>query len=196
MWHVNRRAIDPSRTIGLHAGAVARDGGAILLVGASNAGKTTLTTGLVRTGAGYLTDELVTLDDDGLVRPYPKPLAIGEGSHRLFPELRPAWSGAPETRPQRVWLVPAGDVGAAGASGPATPRAIVLVQHQGADRTELTRIPPAAAATTLLEHVIERGPSIEVLDWVADLAERAPAYRLLAADLDRSCRLVLEVADS
>ena len=53
-------------------------------------GKTTLTTGLVRAGFCYLTDEAVSFDwETGVIEPFPKPLSIDPGSWFLFPELEP-----------------------------------------------------------------------------------------------------------
>lgn len=62
--------------INLHAGAVAEeDGRAIALVGPSGSGKTTAI-GLLAARLGYLSDETVSLDDDLVVHPHPKPLSV------------------------------------------------------------------------------------------------------------------------
>jgi hypothetical protein len=60
----------------VHAGAVAADGRALLLPGASFTGKTTLVAALARLGAVYYSDEFAVLDSDGRLYPYPKPLSI------------------------------------------------------------------------------------------------------------------------
>jgi len=62
--------------IPVHAGVVSWRGRAILLPGASGAGKTTLVTGLVGCGAGYYSDELAFLDSRGRVHPYPRHLMV------------------------------------------------------------------------------------------------------------------------
>jgi hypothetical protein len=64
----------------VHAGAVARDGKALLIPGESFAGKTTLVAALVQAGATYFSDEYAVLDADGRVHPYARRLSIRNGS--------------------------------------------------------------------------------------------------------------------
>jgi hypothetical protein len=60
---LGQRALQDSvGTIRLHAGAIERDGRAVLLVGESDKGKSTLTAVLVTRGWGYLSDELAIVD--------------------------------------------------------------------------------------------------------------------------------------
>jgi hypothetical protein len=76
---VTRRAIDQQagRLLMLHAAAVAdpAGAGAVVLVGPSGAGKTTLAVTLGRE-LGYLTDETTVVTDDLAVLGYPKPLSV------------------------------------------------------------------------------------------------------------------------
>ena len=71
----------------VHAGCVAVEGNAILLPGRSMSGKSTLVAALVRAGGDYYSDEYAVLDSKGLVRPYPRLLAIrpydGVGARRV-----------------------------------------------------------------------------------------------------------------
>jgi hypothetical protein len=60
----------------VHAGAVVHQGRAIVIPGPSLAGKTTLVAALIKAGALYFSDELAFLDQQGLVHPYPRPLAV------------------------------------------------------------------------------------------------------------------------
>lgn len=60
----------------LHAaGLAAPDGGVVILVGRSGAGKTTAVSALARS-YGYVSDETIGIERDGLVHPYRKPLSI------------------------------------------------------------------------------------------------------------------------
>ena len=87
---LNRRVVDSSPHLLLHAGGVAGDGAAAALPGHMEAGKTTLTAGLVRAGLTYLTDEALALDRESLlVHPYPKPLSIDPGAWPFFAGLAP-----------------------------------------------------------------------------------------------------------
>jgi hypothetical protein len=58
-----------------HATGLAdHDGRVVALVGPSGAGKTTAAAGLGASGFGYVTDELLVVDLDGGVSPFPRPL--------------------------------------------------------------------------------------------------------------------------
>lgn len=72
------QAIRSSNRLFVHAGAVGWKGRAIILPGASFAGKSTLVASLVRRGASYLSDEFAVLDSEGLVHPFPRQLSIRE----------------------------------------------------------------------------------------------------------------------
>ena len=60
----------------VHAGAVSYRGRAIVIPGKTFSGKTMLVAALAREGAVYYSDEYAILDDDGLVHPYARPLAL------------------------------------------------------------------------------------------------------------------------
>jgi hypothetical protein len=62
----------------VHAGVVAFPSGAVVLPGATHAGKTTLVGELLRAGGAYYSDDYAVFDRDGLVWPFPEPLAIRE----------------------------------------------------------------------------------------------------------------------
>jgi hypothetical protein len=76
-------AMADDRTV-LHAGAVARDGTAVLLVGASGWGKTTLTMELVRRGWRLLTDDFAPLTPDGVVEPFVRRVNVTERTVALL----------------------------------------------------------------------------------------------------------------
>ena len=69
-------ALRRSDAIAIHSAAVGKDGRAIVVVGESGAGKTTLSLQLASDGWGYLTDDVVVLDPRGRLLPFPKPLGI------------------------------------------------------------------------------------------------------------------------
>lgn len=70
----------------VHAGVVAWEGAAVVLPGASHAGKTTLVAQLIRAGATFYSDDLAVIDPHGLVWPFPQPLALRQpdGTRLLF----------------------------------------------------------------------------------------------------------------
>ena len=75
-WELNRLAIESVPT-SIHGAAVAVAGRAVLLVGQSHSGKTTLAAWLAsRHGAGFIADEVAGIDDRGCVLPFARPLGI------------------------------------------------------------------------------------------------------------------------
>jgi len=86
MTRLNLLAIDRAReAILLHAGAVELNGTVVVIAGSSGRGKSTLTAALVRSGLGYLTDELVIIEPStNQVRPYPKALDLAATSLDLL----------------------------------------------------------------------------------------------------------------
>ncbi len=75
-WELNRLAIESEPT-SIHAAAVAIDGRAALLIGSSRSGKTTLAGWLAaHHGIDYLSDEVASIDTDGRVAPFSRPLGV------------------------------------------------------------------------------------------------------------------------
>ncbi len=64
----------------VHAGVVTWNGKAIVIPGTSHSGKTTLVAELVKLGAVYFSDEYALFDADGMVHPFPRPLAVRDRS--------------------------------------------------------------------------------------------------------------------
>lgn len=63
----------------VHAGVVGWEGRAIVMPGASFAGKTTLVRAWLEAGATYYSDEFAVLDRAGCVHPFARPLAVRDG---------------------------------------------------------------------------------------------------------------------
>jgi hypothetical protein len=74
----------------LHSGAVARDGQAVLLVGSSGHGKTTLTLELMRRGWRFLSDDFAPIEPTGTVRPFPRRVNVTDASLVLLGIQPPA----------------------------------------------------------------------------------------------------------
>jgi hypothetical protein len=92
------------------AGLATDDGSVIALVGPSGRGKTTASQALGQT-FGYVTDETVAFDVEGIVTSYPKPLSIG---HRPTPKV----------------LYPPAELGLTVATGPLRLGALVLLERE------------------------------------------------------------------
>jgi energy-coupling factor transporter ATP-binding protein EcfA2 len=83
---VNRLAVGGTTgRLLFHAEAAERNGRAVVLVGPSGRGKSTLTAALVKAGLGYLTDEVVAVDPTTRrIRPFAKPLNLSDRSLGLI----------------------------------------------------------------------------------------------------------------
>lgn len=88
----------------VHAGVVGWHGRAILLPGKTLSGKSTLVARLLESGASYYSDEFALLDPDGLVHPYPRPLAM-RASPNLGPLKTHVFPGPVPRKPLPVGLI-------------------------------------------------------------------------------------------
>ena len=188
---LNRRVVDASPHLLLHAGGVASGGVGVAVPGQTEAGKTTLTAGLVRAGLGYLTDEALALDRETLlVEPYPKPLSIDPGAWAFFPELEPP---VPDEEGYDCvqWQVPATAIRPESLAGPCPVVAVVFPRYEAGADTALVPVGRGEALVELAKntfHFKERGA--RELDLLAELARGVDCYRLTMGELDQAVDLV------
>lgn len=140
----------------LHAGVVGWKGAAIVLPGRSFAGKSTLVSALLRSGATYFSDEYAVLDAGGNVHPYPRALSL------RGPGLLP-WRGGPC------------DFGAVAAQGPAPVGLVGLFSYQPSPTAGIVRLSSARAILELLLHAVpvRRRPR-DVVEVLACLVSKVP----------------------
>jgi hypothetical protein len=196
MWHVNHEVIARSTApyVLLHAAAATIDGRAVLLPGAPEAGKTTLVTGLVREGAGYLTDEAVALDPDTLeVVPYAKPVSLDRGAWELFPDLAPRGDLAVHCREQ--WRIPPEAIRSDAVVGPSRPGLIVFPSYVAGSETAVERLRRPQALLELLRstfgfHDHPRRNLRLLTRMLADV----PAFTVRSGELAGACQAVKELA--
>lgn len=195
LWHLNRMAVLSCTEDTVFHAAAATDGrGAVLLPGESNAGKSTLVTGLVAAGLDYLSDEAVLLDRHGRAWPYPKAVDLDPGSWPLFPELTPD-AGVAELHRVR-WHLPVDDI-RQGSVGAATPvRAVLSPRYEEGAPPHLEPFAPEDAFGLLLEQAFHVGNRPGAIDQVARLVETVPCHRVVSGRLDGAVALVREVLGS
>lgn len=87
---VNAAAAARTDTVVLHSGAVTLGGRAVLLVGPSGWGKSTLTLELVRRGWGFLSDDFAPVDAEGWVAPFPRAVNVTDRTLDLLGLPQPA----------------------------------------------------------------------------------------------------------
>ncbi len=188
------------RMLGVHAGAVAIGGRAVILAGPSGRGKSTLTLGILRHGGALLSDEMAVIVDDGTtVLPFPRSIHVRPATLRMFPELefidrRPRYDlgGGSE------WCVRAEDLAAAFGAGiaPATPIAGIVLLDGAPAAMRAPRFEPVTPALAAME--LMRGTPAAARDFgatmglLARVAEGARCARLQMGDLDAASRIVVD----
>jgi len=89
IWDIHAIVPQSSRDfLFIHAGSVARNGGALLLPGPAGRGKSSLVAALLRRGFGYLSDEAGAIDPvSSRAYPFPKRLSLEPDALVFFPGL-------------------------------------------------------------------------------------------------------------
>jgi hypothetical protein len=136
LWGINRGVIGAAdEGVVLHAGGVVIDDVGILLPGEMEVGKTTLVTGLLRSGADYLSDEAIGISpEEDAMQGYPKALSLDPGSWPLFPELEPDPPEPVRAFLPQQWQVRASSLPGVRIRHRATPGLVVFPRYRpGAD---------------------------------------------------------------
>jgi hypothetical protein len=161
----------------VHAGAVAHRGVAIVMPGASHAGKTTLVAALVRAGAVYYSDEFAPLGDDGFVHPFAKPLSLRNDRFVQIDQHVDSLGGVAGERP-----VPVG--------------AVVVTHYQAGAAWRPRRLTSGEAALALLSHAVpaQRRPA-QTLRTISRSIERATVIEGARGEADAVAPLLLAELD-
>jgi len=192
--HTVRALVEGARRgLVLHAGAVATKGNAVLLPGATGAGKTTLTAWLIGRGFEYLTDELVFLRDRSLLcEPFRRALNVKQrGGPALAGILKLDSPEAALKSPHGYLVAPPRRRRAAGA---ARARTILFPRFDPGAEFSLRALPPGECALRLMSALIntrlrrDRGFSA-----VTHLAKACPAYALSYSHVDQLVRHGAEI---
>lgn len=181
------------RLLVAHAAGIRRpDGDVLLLVGAGGSGKTTLAAALDAEGYEFLGDDVVPVDNDGMLWPLGLPLCVKQGSWDLLCDLRPDLNAVYSVERQgwAVKFLPAKTP----AAGPLKLGGIVLNRHAPGKVGQLRRIKPEIALRGIVEAESVIGKLDQGrLDRIAIWVESACAYQLDYPDLDTGRRLIKEV---
>jgi Glycosyl transferase family 2 len=128
----------------VHAGTVVLGDRALLLPGATHAGKSSLVAELLRRGATYFSDEYALIDSQGRVHPYPRPLLLRNGCPEQVPVL-------------------AGECNASVGDAPAPVGWILSLEYQPGGAWSVTLVPQSEGLLTLLRntpHVLAESPEM------------------------------------
>lgn len=166
--------LDATPWIAVHAAAVAREGGAVMLTGPGRAGKTTLSLAALKAGWRFAGDDYVLLRTDApQVAPLFATARLRDDMAARFP-----WIGAvlrevsQELGERRHELVLAGRP-ELGVIGGAELKAVLLLDRRGAEAPEFGAASRTAVLSTLMANTLVATPGYEA-------ARTAKVMRLLA----------------
>lgn len=173
-FEVARRA--PRWTF-VHAGTVGWHGRAILMPGASFAGKSTLVQALVRAGATYYSDEFAVLDRRGRVYPFVQPM------------MNRSAAGIRER-------LTAGDLGGIVGSRPLPVGMVVSTRYIPGTTWNPSRVSPGEGLLALLPHTAraQEAPA-RVMRLLARIVETTPMLEGARGEAEETAVAVLNRAD-
>lgn len=166
----------------MHAAVFSKDGKALLIPGTSGAGKSTLAVMLLRSGFGYLSDDMTFLrrSPDGLeALGFPEDVDVSDRTIGFFPELdflahNPRTAGFPkkQVRADEVYNVELVQA--------ARPGAIVLPRISGKDSSVVRPIGADEAMLEMVSNVLltDAASCQKHLSLLTELAQQTPCYRL------------------
>jgi hypothetical protein len=159
-------------------------------------GKTTLVAGLIRAGAGYLSDEAAAIEPGSrLVHPFAKSLTIGAGSRDVLADILPPVDAGIARHYQLTDVHLDVRNIRAGAVSPPTPAAFVIAPRY--ERGATTALSPLTRAEAVLElgrhsfNLAHHGR--HGVETLASIARQSTCYRLVVGDLGDACSIVCDV---
>lgn len=185
----------------LHAAALAKDDGTLLLPAPTGFGKSTLAAGLARSGGWRLVaDDLVPLGRAGAsVRALPTAVCLKEGAWPLLRSLAPDLNEQPifvrQDGKHVRYLQPETEARNRSAESVPPVRWIVFPSHAPDATPRLVRLPSQAGVARLLTQFFSRSGKLEPLhlDRIIALAGRASCYDLEVGTLDQGIALIREL---
>jgi hypothetical protein len=192
-YHAMVRMMEESKEFVLiHAGAVVTQGGnGVLLPASTGSGKTTLVTGLVRAGFGFLSDEVGVIEPwTARLHPFPRALNLKDGTLALFPDLRPEDDGMLGGR--RHGYREVGKIRQGSQAGPTQLGFVIAPRHREGARTEVIALSAAETAKELWANAMNLPlHGSQALPILADVAGRVKGYRLVSSNLQESVEAVM-----
>lgn len=179
----------------LHSAAVADGDDAVLFVGRSRSGKSTLAASMTRAGWAYVTDDQVAVrPDDRVLLPFARPVTLRAD---VLDDLDVIDEPAPQSVRPRIEVCPL-EFGAVYRGDRLRTRLIVFPAFTPGGETALTRIDQVADTVTMLAANCfdsDRLGEIEGVEVLIELARTVPCHRLVHADLIEAERLVRRAFD-
>lgn len=189
-WLIGRRL---NHLLLLHAGALERDGLALVLPALPGSGKSTLSAALTQRGWRLLSDEFAAFDlERGEFRAVLKPVALKNQSIDVIRAFEPGariGPSFPKTRKGTVAHLAASADSVARRHHGARPGAIVLPRWEAGSPTHWKPLSASDAFSATAFNAFNYQLLGEAgFDAVLDIARRCPAWQLVYSDLDDAIR--------
>ena len=188
-WEFNRVVLE-QRTATVHAAAIEMNGRCILLTGSSMSGKTTLAGWMAARGAGYLCDEIISIDDRGCALHYRRPLGLRHGGPLEDFFAHP--DGIDRRFDAYEMLVPVSALG--NVTMPDDPIEIGAIVFPRYDPEASPHVEPIARSLAF-QRLCENSPGLmrngrPVFDLLSDLVHRVPVLQLSIRDSESAEQLL------
>jgi hypothetical protein len=168
----------------LHAGAAARDAGAVLISGVAGRGKSTIVTSLFNQGWCYLSDDVIPLDPrSGNVMAFPQMPMVRIDPGRELP-------------PDRIEALQKRQVTVSSTAihrHPIPIEALVFPEYNPTTAARLVPFSPSQAAVALLQSCLNFPAHREAaVDEICRLVRRLPAFHLSFHDGHRAAETIIQ----
>jgi len=178
----------------LHSGGVVRNGAAVLLVGPSGVGKSTLVVRLVADGFGLLSDDEVWIDlDSRMAHPSGRSLLLKESAWDLFPDYRDKFVSADEDG-SRSWWLDVEDLRPGCRALPTRIWGLIVLDPASRNTPSFEQIGQAEVLSTLLRESMNFPEFGEAgLNLLVSLTNSAKLFKLRNGDLNRCVEMLSRV---
>lgn len=178
----------------LHCGGVVRNGAAVLLVGPSGVGKSTLVVRLVADGFGLLSDDEVWIDPHSrLAYPSGRSLLLKESAWDLFPGYRNKFVSA-DGEGSRSWWLSVEDLRPGCRALPTRIWGLIVVDRSSGNSASFERVGQAEVLSTLLRESMNFPEFGEYgLNLLVSLTNSAKLFKLINGDLNRCAEMLSRV---
>lgn len=171
----------------LHAAGVTLKNRGIMLAGVSGSGKSTLTAWLVRSGFGYLSDEVIAVSGDGtpMMRGFARSLVLKAGSAHIWRPLIDETARVRHFGDGSAWIPPE-VLNSTCVSSSAALDVIIFPRYDPTVLFEVEQLSPAQTAFNLMQNLVNaRNLPRYGLSALAAVAKAAPGYALVYSDVTR-----------
>ena len=179
----------------LHSAAVQVEGKGVILPGKTGAGKSTLTSWLIRHGCNYLSDEMAYVPGgSNSFSGFARPITIKAAARHLLPELlkKRELGSNMLLHSEPVDMIAPELFGAQVVTAPSPLDLIIFPQFQTDQDVELAQLSNAQTAFELMKCLANaRNLSDHGLSEAARLAKSTPALSLRYGDTDEAGRSIL-----